>query len=38
MGEVRKERQIGSEQWKALTTMFGTGFRINGWELEEQVR
>lgn len=37
LGEMRKARQIESGQWKALTTMFGTGDRVNSWELEEQI-
>lgn len=34
---MRKARQIESGQWKALTTVFGTGDRVNSWELEEQI-
>lgn len=30
LGEMRKERQIESGQWKVLATMFGTGDRVNG--------
>lgn len=37
VGEMRKERWIGGEQWKAWVTVFGNGDRINGWEWEEQV-
>lgn len=37
VGEMRKERPIGSGRWKAWVTVFEIGERISGWGWQEQI-